>query len=150
MTSPSKKVTRYTPPLPKPKVKKPGHRGRVKVAFRKRCRDKYGKLHGEPVEGGFSCICQICGRFAYSWHLDSCHKETSGNGGPISRDVETNILAAHGHRMGPKNCHDWADETEERRKIMKASAVNVITGGKIVWPQHLKESLELVVIQMRN
>ena len=123
----------------KPRAKV-GKKGKKKLSDKAKAKTLYFKLHHFDYSEDHA-LCQICGGTLRKIEADPCHKrkaslgksEKDGSGG----EVEENIVAGH------RKCHQWADETRERRLVMEASPINVKSGGVIQWTSEQKKSLRI-------
>lgn len=116
-------------------VEKEGHRGAAKRLARKDARALYFELHNEvPLAHSLrQAPCQFCAQIMMEkvdW-VDAAHKLRRWKGD----DSPENMAAVH------HDCHEWQGQNREAEDFFAASAVNIITGGVVPWPLHLKESL---------
>lgn len=113
-----------------------GERGAEKRHARAEARALYFELHrtnsAEDALG--EAVCQFSGRPMREKidAVDAAHKERRWKGD----DTPENICAAL-HKA-----HEWQGQNREAEDFLLASPVNVVTGGVVQWPAHLKADLQ--------
>ncbi len=113
-----------------------GERGAAKREARKDARAQYFDLHNKAPEHHAlrQAQCQFCTILMTEKVdlVDAAHKLRRWKG----NDEPENMAAVH------RDCHDWQGQNREAEDFFAACPISVITGGMVLWPQHLKEDLE--------
>ncbi len=65
--------------------------------------------------------------------VDPCHKKRASQGGG---EAPENLVVAK------RAAHDWQHSNREAEDFLAGCDVNVLTGGVVPWPPHLKQELD--------
>ncbi len=113
-----------------------GERGAEKRFARQEARAYYFEHHrtNDKDEALARAVCQFSGREMIEKvsRVDAAHKERRWKGD----DTPENMCAVL------HDAHEWQGQNREAEAFLVASAVNIITGGVVAWPAHLKADLQ--------
>ncbi len=117
-------------------IEKEGERGAEKRFARSEARAYYFEHHrtNDKDEALARAVCQFSGREMIEKvsRVDAAHKERRWKGD----DSPENMCAVL------HDAHEWQGQNSEAEKVLKACGVNVVTGGVVPWPDHLKADLK--------
>lgn len=116
-------------------IAREGERGAAKRIARQDARAHYFEEHNvaEYHDALKVAPCQFCSARMMEKisAVDAAHKERRWKGD----DSFENMCAVE------HVCHEWQGQNPEAEKFLLSSPVNIVTGGVVAWPEHLKADL---------